>query len=56
MSVLSLCFLCEKNSLSSKLFSDPICPFSSCWVKDKQEGVGIRVKEVLRREIQGLKV
>jgi hypothetical protein len=36
MSVLSLCFLCEKNSWSSKLFSDPICPFSTCWVKSLQ--------------------
>ncbi len=32
MSLPSLCFLCEKNSWSSKLFSDPICPFSTCWV------------------------
>ncbi len=31
MSVLSLCFLGKKNSWSSKLFSDPICPFSTCW-------------------------
>jgi hypothetical protein len=32
MSVLSLCFPCEKNSWNSKLFGDPICPFSTCWV------------------------
>ncbi len=32
MSVLSLCFSCEKNSSNLKLFGDPICPFSTCWV------------------------
>ncbi len=32
VSVLSLCFPCEKNSWNSKLFSDLICLFSTCWV------------------------
>ena len=32
MSVLSQCCPCEKNSWNLKLFCDPICPFSTCWV------------------------
>jgi hypothetical protein len=31
--LLSQFFPCEKNSWNSELFSDPICPFSICWVK-----------------------
>ncbi len=33
MSILSQCLPCEKNFWNSKFLSDPICLFSTCWVK-----------------------
>ncbi len=54
MSVLSLCFPCEKNSWNSKLFGDPICPFSTCWVKRWSQVISAygTKKSVLRTRIQ----
>jgi hypothetical protein len=43
ISFLSLCFPCEKNYWNSKLFSDPICLFSTCWVKGKSKRVSANV-------------